>query len=168
MAWYALQHKPGQGDRALLNLQNQGVSCFYPKVFVEKVTAGKRCRHLVPLFPGYLFVSMSDEDPVWAKLRSTRGILRVVAFCGKPARIDDEVIGQIRAGLEEVAEKGGIRPGQKVELEEGPFRGIQGIFQAYDGEERAIVLISFMQTRHLLSVPVRGLKSQLSDVRIKK
>jgi len=39
-----------------------------------------------------------------------------------------------------------------VHIQDGPFRGIEGIFQAYDGEERAIVLISFMQKQQAVKV----------------
>jgi transcriptional antiterminator RfaH len=41
-----------------------------------------------------------------------------------------------------------------VELDDGPFKGISAIFQAYDGEERAIVLISFMQKQQTVKVPL--------------
>ena len=159
MTWYVIQHKPAQGDRALINLQNQGVTCFYPKVNVERVRAGKRCQRLEPLFPGYLFASLENTDPMWSRLRSTRGVLRVVGFGGKPAPLEDSVIEHIRASLDKVSEQGGIRPGQPVELEEGPFRGIHAIFQAYDGEERAIVLINFMQSRKPVRVPLSALKA---------
>jgi transcriptional antiterminator RfaH len=53
-----------------------------------------------------------------------------------------------------VAVQGGIKPGQSVELDDGPFKGISAIFQAYDGEERAIVLISFMQKQQTVKVPL--------------
>ncbi|XKH01369.1 transcription/translation regulatory transformer protein RfaH [Marinobacter nauticus] len=158
MTWYVLQHKPAQGDRALHNLQNQEVPCFYPKVEVEKVRAGKRVKKLEPLFPGYIFINLEQTDPVWAKLRSTYGVLRVVRFAGKPAPIEDAVIDQIKASMDKVAEQGGIKKGQKVELEDGPFKGINAIFQAYDGEERAIVLITFMQKQQQVTVPVSALK----------
>ena len=79
MPWYAIQHKPAQGDRALENLQNQDARCFYPKVTVERIRAGKRTTRLEPLFPGYLFINIDPSDPLWGKLRSTRGVLRVVA-----------------------------------------------------------------------------------------
>jgi len=158
MTWYVLQHKPAQGDRALHNLQNQEVPCFYPKIEVEKVRAGKRTKKLEPLFPGYIFINLEQTDPVWAKLRSTYGVLRVVRFAGKPAPIEDAVIEQIKASMNKVAEQGGIKKGQKVELEEGPFKGINAIFQAYDGEERAIVLITFMQKQQQVTVPVSALK----------
>ena len=158
MTWYVLQHKPAQGDRALHNLQNQDVPCFYPKIEVEKIRSGKRQKRLEPLFPGYIFINLEQTDPVWSKLRSTLGVLRVVSFAGKPTPIDDTVIDQIKASMTKVAEQGGIKKGQKVELEEGPFKGINAIFQAYDGEERAIVLITFMQKQQTVKVPVSVLK----------
>jgi len=158
MTWYALQHKPAQGDRALTHLQNQGIACFYPKIKVEKIKAGKRTKKLEPLFPGYLFVNLEQTDPMWAKLRSTRGVLRVVGFASRLAAISDEVIQHIKDSLDSVAEQGGIKPGQAVQLNEGPFEGINAIFQAYDGEARAIVLINFMQKQQRVKVPVSAIK----------
>jgi transcriptional antiterminator RfaH len=159
MTWYALQHKPAQGDRAVEHLQNQEIACFYPKITVEKIKANKRTKKLEALFPGYLFVNLEQADPMWAKLRSTRGILRVVSFSNKPAPIPDDVIQHVKEGLSTVAEQGGIKPGQAVELDDGPFKGINAIFQAYDGEERAIVLISFMQKQQRVAVPVSAISA---------
>ena len=158
MTWYALQHKPAQGDRALQHLQNQDIACFYPKISVEKIKGGKRSKKLEPLFPGYLFVNLEQTDPMWSKLRSTRGVLRIVGFASKPAPISDAVIQHIKESLDSVAEQGGIKPGQAVQLSEGPFEGINAIFQAYDGEERAIVLVNFMQKQQSIRVPVSAIK----------
>ena len=140
-----------------MHLQNQDIPCFYPKVRVEKIRGGKRVQVLEPLFPGYIFIDMSPTNPVWAKLRSTRGVMRIVSFAYKPAVVPPEVIQQIRLGLDKVAAVGGIRPGQKVELLEGPFKGIEAVFEAYEGEERAVVLISFMQKVQRVKVPVAAL-----------
>ena len=159
MTWYALQHKPAQGDRAVQHLQNQDIACFYPKIEVEKIKAGKRTKKLEPLFPGYVFVNLEQTDPMWAKLRSTRGVLRIVSFANRPAPIDDEVIAHIKNSMDKVAEQGGIKPGQAIELDDGPFKGISAIFQAYDGEERAIVLITFMQKQQQVKVPVSVIRS---------
>ena len=158
MTWYALQHKPAQGDRALQHLQNQDIACFYPKISVERIKGGKRSKKLEPLFPGYLFVNLDQTDPRWSKLRSTRGVLRIVGFANKPAPISDAVIQHIKESLDSVAERGGIKAGQAVQLNEGPFEGINAIFQSYDGEARAIVLINFMQKQQVVSVPVSALK----------
>lgn len=158
MTWYALQHKPAQGDRALAHLQNQDIACFYPKIRVEKIKAGRRIQKLEPLFPGYLFVNLEHTDPSWAKLRSTRGVIRVVSFANKPAAIADDVIRHVKESLDSVAEQGGLNSGEAVQLGEGPFEGINAVFQAYDGEERAIVLISFMQKQQCVKVPVSAIK----------
>lgn len=128
MTWYAIQHKPAQGDRALAHLQNQGVGCFYPKVEVERICGGKRCRRLEPLFPGYLFVNLDDANPVWSRLRSTRGVLRVVGFGNRPAPIEDDVIDHIRASVATVAAHGGIRPRADHRTGGGPVQGAPGRF----------------------------------------
>lgn len=160
MTWYALQHKPAQGNRALEHLQNQHITCFYPKITVEKIKAGKRTTKLEPLFRGYLFINLEQTDPMWSKLRSTRGVVRIVSFANKPAGIPDDVIQHIKDSLHTVTEQGGIKPGQSVELDEGPFKGISAIFQAYDGEERALVLISFMQKQQTVKVPLSTILSR--------
>ncbi|SFR51325.1 transcriptional antiterminator RfaH [Marinobacter daqiaonensis] len=157
MPWYAIQHKPAQGDRALENLQNQDARCFYPKVMAEKIRGGKRTMKLEPLFPGYLFIHIDPTDPLWGKLRSTRGVLRVVSFGGKPMAIPDDVIDYIYDGLVAVEKQGGLKKGEKVQIQGGPFRGMEAIFDAYEGEERAVLLISFMQKQQAVSVPLRDL-----------
>ena len=159
MTWYVLQLKAGQGERALENLQNQDVRTFYPKIAVEKIRAGKRQKRLEPLFPGYLFIQIEQNDPMWAKLRSTRGVSRVVGFANRPAPLTNAVIHQIRESLDAVSEQGGIRPGQTLELTEGPFKGLRAIFHAYDGDERAIVLIDFMQRQQTVKVDVSSVRT---------
>lgn len=159
MTWYVLQYKPAQGDRALEHLENQGIICFYPKVSVEKIRAGKRTQKLEPLFPGYLFVKLDQTDPKWSKLRSTRGVSRVVGFANRPAAMSDDAIRHIQESLSAVSDQGGIKPGQSVQLGDGAFEGINAVFQSYDGNERAVVLISFMQKQQQLTVPVSSLKT---------
>lgn len=157
MPWYVIQHKPAQGDRALENLQNQDASCFYPKVTVERIRAGKRTTRLEPLFPGYLFIHIEPTDPLWGKLRSTRGVLRVLSFGGKPLPIEAAVIDYIRDGLLAVEKQGGLKKGEPVQIQDGPFKGVEAIFQAYDGEERAVVLVNFMQKQQVVRVPLKDL-----------
>jgi transcriptional antiterminator RfaH len=86
-------------------------------------------------------------------------VLRIVSFANRPAPIDDEVITHIKNSMDKVAEQGGIKPGQTIELDDGPFKGINAIFQSYDGEERAIVLVTFMQKQQQVRVPVSAIRS---------
>lgn len=155
--WYAIQYKPAQGDRALENLQNQGAHCFYPKITVERIRGGKRTARPEPLFPGYLFIRLHSADPLWSKLRSTRGVQRVVGFGGQPLAIEDAVIDYIRDSLVAVEKQGGLKKGEPVQIQDGPFKGVEAVFQSYDGDERAIVLVNFMQKQQAVRVPLRDL-----------
>lgn len=159
MTWYAVQYKPSEGDRALANLEYQGAECFFPKIAVEKIRRGKRTSIMEPLFKGYLFVNVDTADPLWSKIRSTRGVSRLVAFAGKPASIDADIIQYIRASVDRLNEQGGISKGQLLKLHDGPFRGLEAVFQRYDGDERAVVLISFMQKQQLIKVPLASVAS---------
>ena len=152
MPWYAVQHKRSQGDRALANLQNQNIQCLHPKVAVERIIAGKPTTRMESLFPSYIFICIDPSDPCWGKLRSTRGLLRVVSFGGRAGLIPDEVIDYINDSLKTIESHGGLKQGEQIQIQKGPFRSLEGIFQAYDGEERAIVLISLMQSQHRVKV----------------
>lgn len=159
MTWYAVQYKPSEGDRALANLVYQGAECFFPKISVEKILRGKRTSIMEPLFKGYLFINVAAADPLWSKIRSTRGVSRVVAFAGKPAPLGDGIIDCIRDSVDVLNGEGGISKGQLLKLQDGPFRGLEAVFQRYDGDERAIVLISFMQKQQVLKVPLASVAS---------
>lgn len=157
MTWYVVQHKPGQGERALHHLRSQGVVCFFPTIKVEKIMGGKRTLKVEPLFPGYIFISLKPDDAQWGKLRSTRGVLRVVSFAHKPAEVPDEVVAHLKSRLDMPEASVGLEPGQRVSLSGGAFAGIDAVFESYDGEERAIVFINFMQTQQRVNVPISDL-----------
>ena len=155
MAWFAVQHRPAQARRALANLENQGIECFYPEINVQTIRTGKRVLRCEPLFRGYLFINLEQSDPVWYKLRSTRGVMRVVSFGNRPAVIADGIINQIREELAKAEKTGGIQAGDHLEILKGPFRGLNAVFQEYDGETRAMVLIDFLQKQHRVSMDLQ-------------
>ena len=98
--WYLLQCKPRQDERAQLNLQQQNYSTFRPQLMSERSIRGKRQRTLESLFPGYVFIQLSRDDN-WAPIRSTRGVSRIVEFNHVPARVDEDVIAQLRERSQE-------------------------------------------------------------------
>jgi transcriptional antiterminator RfaH len=154
MVWYVVQYKPLEGDRAFVNLSQQGIESFFPKITVQRIRNLKRTWVKEPLFKGYLFINMQMQDSLWSKIRSTRGVSRVVVFGGRPAALADPVMQEIQRTLDGVNNQDGLQKGQELKLEGGPFSGISAIFQSYDGNERAIVLITFMQKQQRVKVPL--------------
>lgn len=152
--WYVVQYKPNQGKRALANLGNQGISCFFPQIYVDKFSHGKRVQRHEALFPGYMFVELGCDDPAWSKVRSTRGVQKVVGFSGTPLPIENSVIEQVKEGLAALGEQPSIRAGDKVIVSDGPFKGLPAVFGSFDGEQRAMVLVRFMQQQCKVVVPL--------------
>ena len=168
-SWLLLQVKPKQELRACANLENQGATCYCPQIEVEKLVRGKRLKVTEPLFPGYVFIATkaSESDGTsgssshnhsnsnnrlnYTSIRSSRGVSKIVSFGGEPVSISQTLIDQlkIREGFSVLTGKGAEThnlplAGDKVEILEGPFKGLEGIYSHADGQKRAVVLITLL------------------------
>ncbi len=165
MHWYVIHTKPRQEQRALLNLEQQGYECFLPMLAAEKLHQGRLVLIEEPLFPRYLFIRLdgSENGRSWGPIRSTRGVNRMVSFGNEPAHIDDVIVARIRvmSCAAHTEPQRLFTPGERLQITEGPFAGVDAVYQMNDGERRALVLIE------LLSKPVRMSvePSQLRKVR---
>jgi len=147
-SWYVVQTKPRQEFRAEAHLRNQGLRCVLPTLQAERIRRGKRVLANEPLFARYLFIELGATDAKWSVLRSTRGVSRLVEFGGVPAKLPPGWIDAFQH--QATAPRKLFEPGQRVVVTQGPFSGLEGIYQMPDGESRAIVLLE------LLSKPCRG------------
>ncbi len=156
--WYVVQSKPGQAEKAAQELRNQGFEVFLPLVKVEKLKRGKRIEQEEPLFPGYLFIELSEVASNWRPIRSTRGVARVITFGNQPAVVPDDVVEQLRDSLKQQAEMRTLEPNQPVRITEGPFANLNAVFTEYDGEKRAFLLLELLGQWQRLSIPLDALK----------
>jgi len=46
-----------------------------------------------------------------------------------------------------------LRPGDRLRIEEGPFAGLEGVFQTRRGEDRVVLLLEIMRRAQSLIVP---------------
>jgi transcriptional antiterminator RfaH len=145
--WYLIHTKMRQERVALENLERQGFECFLPLIRAEKLRRGALQVVQEPLFPRYLFIRLGTglESPSWAPVRSTVGVSRLVTFGQTPAKIDDELIADIRvqSGSAEVQLRH-FEPGEPVMVTDGPFVGVEAIYQMTDGEGRVMVLLNIL------------------------
>lgn len=159
MHWYLIHTKPKQEKCALLNLEQQGYECYLPRFSAEKLRHGRLTTGEEPLFPRYLFIrlGLQEYSKSWGPIRYTRGVSRLVCFGAEPAKVDDRLVDHLRQ--REVAAHNTpaslFAAGQQVRLTEGPFAGMEAVFQMAEGERRAMVLIELLSTSvHLRVSPV--------------
>lgn len=145
-AWYLVHTKPRLEDTALLNLERQGYTCYLPRLQVEKIRRGKAVVVSEALFPRYLFVRLdaSGQGQSWAPIRSTLGVSALVRFGSHPARVDEALVDLLRSREQTLAQVTLFTPGDAVRITDGPFAGIEAIYQAPDAERRSLVLLEIL------------------------
>ena len=147
-SWYVIHTKPRQEQRALTNLQQQSYLCYLPMITLEKLARGRLNLVEEPLFPRYLFICLDNgrHGPNWAPIRSTIGVSGLVTFGSTPAKIDANLIDLLQhqqAGLNETPERL-FHQGEVLTVADGPFAGLEAVYQMQSGDNRAMVLIELM------------------------
>jgi transcriptional antiterminator RfaH len=140
--------RPNGDSLALVNLERQGFNVFRPQIWETKRSEKGPQRLLRPMFPGYVFVEFDISKPDWTKIRSTRGISRLVGnVTGGPSRLPHgliEVLKQ-RCASNLTRDAGQtLQPGDKVYVASGPFAAFLATVERSDPQSRVWLLIDFM------------------------
>jgi len=157
--WYAVQTRPRQETIAELNLEHQGYHTYLPKILLRKRRRDKWTRVVEPLFPRYLFIHVDPNQQSLSPVRSTLGVAALVRFGHLLRPVPDPIIDYIK---QQEFDGTGLRtddtcphkPGDEVQILEGPFAGLNGIFQTATGEERALVLLDLLGRQNPITVPI--------------
>ena len=145
--WYLIHTKIRQERVALENLERQGFECFLPLIRAEKLRRGQLQVVQEALFPRYLFIRLGTglESQSWAPIRSTTGVSRLVTFGQTPAKIDDGLVTVLKSESDNTdVVLRHFESGEQVVVTEGPFVGVEAIYQMADGEGRVMVLLNIL------------------------
>jgi len=156
-AWYLLTSKPRQDAYAEEQLNNQGYVTYRPLAVKKGRHRGKLTKLTESLFPRYLFIKLSRVEDNWAPIRSTYGVAGLVRFGDQPLVVPDLIISDLQKREIYFQEKGldidVLKRGDTVTIGAGPFRGLQAVFERYNGEERAILLMNILNEQAKVVVP---------------
>lgn len=159
--WLVIRVKPQQYERAADNVRNQQTEFYCPRGMLRSPRT--RVLRPEPLFPGYAFAR--PPGPTWMFLKSTIGVLDVLMAIGEePARVADADIARLRAredadGLVQL-DSSQFRKGERLRIDAGLFADLPAEFEAMDGRNRAMVLVSLMGRRTRMRVDVRDLSRE--------
>ena len=160
MQWFLVQTKVRQEQRAAENLERQNVASFCPMIRVEKITRGKRAEVQEVLFPGYLFVQLGEFSVSTTAVRSTRGISHFVTSAGAPIKVPHGLVEQLRERVTvhaDVVMSQLPKSGAKMQIIDGPLKGLNAIFAEPDGNSRAIVMVTLLSQHVKTSMPFASL-----------
>jgi len=154
-SWFAIRTKPRKEVVAKDQLENQGYEVYLPLVNTRITHARKVSWQPRPFFSGYLFVCLSRDQQQWTAIRSTIAVLAPVSFGSFYPPLPDRVIETLKSSHDEngyITTSGGgvdvpFELGEKVRLNDSSMKGLESVFVEMRGEDRALVLLSWMQRK---------------------
>lgn len=159
LRWYLIYTKTFSESVAEANLRRQGYEVYFPRLARPIRQRGRWGRQVVALFPRYLFLRLDEGRQALSPVRSTVGVSTVVRFGSDYVVVPDRVILDLQtradpeSGLHCLGQSAVFTPGTTVSVTEGPFSGLDGVFQREAGEERVVVLLDLMGRGVPVGVP---------------
>ena len=146
--WYALRSKPMKEALLSEQLRLHQMDGYYPCIRVQPVNP--RARKVKAYFPGYVFGYVDLERTNLSIFQWMPGSTGIVCFDGLPSHVPDSMIAAIRRRVDEINLAGGelfdgLKSGDVVTVQDGPFAGYEAIFNArISGEDRVRVLLKLL------------------------
>jgi len=155
LRWYAIQAKVNREKDVERRLTDLRLEVFLPWMRARRRIGSKFHWVMVPLFPGYVF-SRLDMVTSGKAARYSPGVKDFLTFGSRVAEVSEEIIQGLRercpGGIAEI-DPVKAKPGDTVRINEGPFSGLEAIFdEKLKGSERVAVLLEILgrQTRIVL------------------
>ena len=161
--WFLVQVKPNSHGLAYRNLKRQRISTFLPIHAITSRRGNRFVSELRPLFPGYLFVELEVQSPVWRKINSTYGVNRVVSFAGgMPAIVPKSFMDALLRRCDEdgrVLSSDQMLTGDRVEVVDGPFTDFVGTIEAIETGKRVWLLLDVLGQQARVQVGIEQVES---------
>ena len=168
MHWYLIHTKWASEPVAESNLLRQGYQVYLPRLVKSVKRRGRWREQIVALFPRYLFLGLKEGSQVLGPVRSTTGVANVVRFGATYATVPDQLIASLmrradaETGLHRLSPPALPAPGTRIRLADGPFDGLEGMFECESGEDRAVVLLDLLGRKTRVQVPVDHIRLTLA------
>ena len=146
MEWYLLRTKPSK-ERWV----HDQLAPILPEVFLPMREArmprwGRMEWTITSLFPGYLFCRFNQHDRL--PILKTPGVVQIVGFNRIPAVVDETEISALQTLMATgVANQPCpfLEIGDRVRIESGPLRGLEGILMDFKGHHRLVLSVTLLQ-----------------------
>lgn len=159
--WYAFYLKPRHEKRTSDRLKDQFDFKIFCPLKEERVRWSDRWKTVTkPYIPGYLFACVTEKER--KAVLEDRSVFRTVCWKGQPAMIREEEIEAVKRitghpDVEDVRLEQ-ISPGDRVSIDSGEFRELNGVVINMKGERASVRLetlhanMTFTISRSAISV----------------
>jgi transcription antitermination factor NusG len=158
--WFALQVRTRHELGAANLLRGRGYAPFVPLYQCRKRWSDRVKVVDAPLFPGYLFCRLNLQNRL--PVLMTPGVIQIVGYSRVPIPVDEDEINAIQtmvaAGLP-TQPWPFLQVGDRVHIERGPLRGLEGILLEVRGAQRLVLSVTLLQRSVAVEIDSTSVKS---------
>jgi transcriptional antiterminator NusG len=146
LQWFAIQVRSRQEARVAQQLGDRGLPCFLPARKVRRLWSDRIREKNEPIFPGYLFCRFDFSNR--HSILTTPRVIQIVEYDRRPVPVDEI---EIRALQTLMASGFGnqtcsyLEIGDRVRIESGPLRGLEGIMTDARNGLRLVISVSLLR-----------------------
>ena len=151
--WYVAKIKP-QKETCLMSFLSQwDVEVFSPKI----AQPGRASGVMKSLFPTYLFCYLDPKSSIWPVVRWAPGMAYFLNHDGDPTCVPQSMVEYLQQRVSQWNDQGisrDLHQGDRVAVLNGPFSGLEGIFQRYiPSRERCQILLEAVGRLATIELP---------------
>lgn len=152
--WYVVHSTSGHEARVAetlrqrvetMGLEDKVFELLVPTQDRIVIRNGKKATIKEKIFPGYLLIKMTLDDPTWLAIRTTPGITGFVGAGNKPSPLSNSEVYNIQKFISTPAKrfKTKFSKSEAVKITDGPFSDFLGSISDIDEEKGKVkVLVS--------------------------
>jgi transcriptional antiterminator RfaH len=156
LRWYAIQTKVNREKEVEKRLKDLRLEAFLPFMRARRRIGSRFHWVLAPLFPGYIFCRL-DMVLSGKAARYSPGVKDFLTFGSRLAEVGEEIIQALHERCPDgvaLIDPVSAQPGDMVRINEGPFSGLEAVFQQkLKGSERVAVLLEILGRQTRIVVP---------------
>jgi len=152
--WAVAQTKPRQENKAQINLNNQGYTCYLPIIERKKFLHNAWVTYKETLFSNYIFIDLNSSSTSLSKINNTYGISRLLVNkdLSLPYTIKEEFIDDLKNSLNKGININVLKRGSKVSITNGRLSKFTAIFLEKCSKTRSKVLISMLNRDYIATI----------------
>jgi transcriptional antiterminator NusG len=126
-----------------MGMQDNIFRVLIPETTEVEIKDGVKKEKTKKTFPGYVFVEMVMSDEAWYAVRNTPGVTGFIGSSGKgakPTALPPQEIDRVllNMGMSRVDIESELKVGDKVNVIDGPFKGMIGTIDTIDTENNRL------------------------------
>lgn len=142
-AWYALYVQVNHEKKVAEMLAKKRIDCFLPLVEKWSKRRDRRLRIQVPIFPGYLFVNATLDNPTQVEILKIPGSVYILKNQQGPMPIPTYQVESLRTmltGAQDLTVHPYLKEGDWVQVVRGPLVGCVGLLVRLNPKRGKLVI----------------------------